>query len=344
MGPTVRAGIIANPASGKDIRRLVAYGSIFDNEEKVGIFRRILLGIDSGRTDSGGVESGGVDEILIMPDTYGIGERALDGLGRKGLAARVRFLDMDIGRGAADSTMAADIMCSEGCGSIVVLGGDGTCRAVAKGCGPVPLVAVSTGTNNVFPAMVEGTTAGLAAAAVARGLAPGCYRAKSIILYVNGRPADLALVDIVITTDAFLGARALWDMSRVKHIVCSMGEPTAIGLSAVAGCLEPVGRREPAGLHLEVSGHPSGSRVAVRAPICPGVIQEVHIEGYSKIAPGERVSLGRGPCAVALDGERDHLAGEGDLLEAELSLEGPLVVDVAKALAEAQKAGMFRIG
>jgi predicted polyphosphate/ATP-dependent NAD kinase len=28
-------GIIANPASGKDIRRLVAYGSVFDNNEKV---------------------------------------------------------------------------------------------------------------------------------------------------------------------------------------------------------------------------------------------------------------------------------------------------------------------
>ncbi|MDI9377286.1 MAG: ATP-NAD kinase, partial [Synergistota bacterium] len=30
-------GIIANPASGKDIRRLVAHGSVFDNIEKVNI-------------------------------------------------------------------------------------------------------------------------------------------------------------------------------------------------------------------------------------------------------------------------------------------------------------------
>jgi TPP-dependent pyruvate/acetoin dehydrogenase alpha subunit len=30
-------GIIANPASGKDNRRLVAYGSVFDNNEKVNI-------------------------------------------------------------------------------------------------------------------------------------------------------------------------------------------------------------------------------------------------------------------------------------------------------------------
>jgi predicted polyphosphate/ATP-dependent NAD kinase len=33
-------GIIANPASGKDIRRLVAYGSVFDNNEKVNIVKK----------------------------------------------------------------------------------------------------------------------------------------------------------------------------------------------------------------------------------------------------------------------------------------------------------------
>jgi hypothetical protein len=30
-----RVGIIANPAAGKDIRRLVAHGSTFDNNEKI---------------------------------------------------------------------------------------------------------------------------------------------------------------------------------------------------------------------------------------------------------------------------------------------------------------------
>lgn len=36
-------GLIANPASGKDIRRLVAHGTVFDNQEKVNIVRRIIL-------------------------------------------------------------------------------------------------------------------------------------------------------------------------------------------------------------------------------------------------------------------------------------------------------------
>ncbi|MBP2666785.1 MAG: kinase, partial [Firmicutes bacterium] len=40
-------GIIANPASGKDIRRLVAYGTIFDNQEKANIVRRLILSLAS---------------------------------------------------------------------------------------------------------------------------------------------------------------------------------------------------------------------------------------------------------------------------------------------------------
>ena len=36
-------GIIANPASGKDIRRLVSYATTTDNQEKVNIVKRIVL-------------------------------------------------------------------------------------------------------------------------------------------------------------------------------------------------------------------------------------------------------------------------------------------------------------
>ena len=63
-------GIIANPASGRDIRRLVAHGSVFDNAEKVNIVRRILLALN--KLD--------IDKVYIMPDSFGIGHEALNGL------------------------------------------------------------------------------------------------------------------------------------------------------------------------------------------------------------------------------------------------------------------------
>ena len=64
------AAILANPASGKDIRRLVAHGSVFDNQEKVRIVRRLLLGL----------EAAGVERVFYMPDAYGIVPRALSAI------------------------------------------------------------------------------------------------------------------------------------------------------------------------------------------------------------------------------------------------------------------------
>ncbi|MER3421665.1 MAG: ATP-NAD kinase, partial [Chloroflexota bacterium] len=42
--PTAPIGLIANPAAGKDIRRLVAHASVFDNAEKRHILQRVVLG------------------------------------------------------------------------------------------------------------------------------------------------------------------------------------------------------------------------------------------------------------------------------------------------------------
>ncbi|MCK4473637.1 MAG: NAD(+)/NADH kinase, partial [Anaerolineae bacterium] len=148
-------GIIANPASGKDIRRLVTHASVFDNHEKTHILQRVLMALDAL----------GVRQVLFMPDYYGLVDRALDGLH---LSLKAASLHMDMWADERDSTEAARQFCEGDVGCIITLGGDGTNRAVAKGCGDVPIVAISTGTNNVFPDMIEGTIAGLAAGLIAR--------------------------------------------------------------------------------------------------------------------------------------------------------------------------------
>ena len=56
-----------------------------------------------------------------------------------------------------------------GCGVLLVLGGDGTNRIVAKAWPDATLLPISTGTNNVFPEHVEATLAGAAAGLVASG-------------------------------------------------------------------------------------------------------------------------------------------------------------------------------
>ena len=51
-------GIIANAYSGKDIRRLVAPASVFNDQEKINILKRLLLALNAL----------GVEQVLMMPD------------------------------------------------------------------------------------------------------------------------------------------------------------------------------------------------------------------------------------------------------------------------------------
>src|SRR5437764_5230807 len=207
-------GVIANPASGRDIRRLVAYGTVFDNNEKMAIVRRVLLGL----------EAVGITQVAYMPEReFGILPRAINGLtGRQqGSILQAFPLSMPVLATSADSTRAAEMLASMGAGCIITLGGDGTNRAVARGCGSVPLVPISTGTNNVFPTFLEGTIAGMAAGLVARGHAGQgtLRRAPRLEVLVNGVPGDSALVDVVVTEQPFVGTRAIWEQALVREVV-----------------------------------------------------------------------------------------------------------------------------
>ncbi len=214
-----KVGIIANPASGKDIRRLVAYASLMDNRDKMDLVRRLILG----------VQSTGIDEIVIMPDYYGLGAGAVSGLARGSLHCEVTILEMPV-FGTQDDSATAMLRMKEGdVGCVITVGGDGTNRAVARGDHPVasggdrvvPLVPVSTGTNNVFPVMVEATTAGIAAGIVAGGLLDGdgvVTVQKRLVISVNGEECDMALIDAVVLAQAFVGARAVWNIDEVCQV------------------------------------------------------------------------------------------------------------------------------
>lgn len=141
MGESV-AGIVANPASGRDIRRLVAQASVFPTAEKANMVQRLLAAFAVA----------GVDRAMVSTDLGGISAAVLRALGRGGTWPHVDFLDEDPLSGTAkDTSNAVRRMVEAGAGVIVVLGGDGTARVAAAACEDVPLLALSTGTNNAFP-------------------------------------------------------------------------------------------------------------------------------------------------------------------------------------------------
>ena len=60
-------GLVANPASGKDIRRLAGKASVFDNREKLAIVRRAVIGAIAA----------GARRFVYMSDSHGIVKQAI---------------------------------------------------------------------------------------------------------------------------------------------------------------------------------------------------------------------------------------------------------------------------
>lgn len=306
---TTLVGLVVNPAAGRDIRRITSRASLVPNHEKTAIVRRLLAGL----------EATGVDAVRYLPERAGVVRAALDGL-RTSLA--VEPLTMHPTGRVADSIEAARLLVRERAAVIVTLGGDGTNRAVAAGCGDVPLVAVSTGTNNVFPTMVDGTIAGLAAGLFATGRVGDdtCVR-RTKRVEVAG---DFALIDAAGCRERFVGSRAIWDPQKVETLVLARAEPWNVGLSAIGGALCPVTLSDPCGLWVELG---SGGRV-VRVPVAPGLVLPVPVGRWRRLDLDEPVPLG--PGTIALDGERE--LGVERPTAAKVTRTGPWLVDIRQAL------------
>jgi hypothetical protein len=311
-------GIIANPNSGKDIRRLIAYGSVFNNTEKINIIKRILVALDAL----------GGEEVCIMPDHSGLGIRAMDDLD---ISLKTNLLDMNIEGNQEDSTRAAEILDNMGVACIITLGGDGTNRVVGKACQETPLLPISTGTNNVFPFMIEGTLAGMAAGVIAT-------HALSVEeVSLRAPRLDIALIDLVVTDDAFIGARAVWEVNSIKEVFLTRTRPANIGFSALGAYLNSPSCESGKSLYITIGP----GKIEVKAPIAPGLISRLPIASHRSFGPGEEIPINRTPSVLALDGEREISIAKGENLTVRFNPKGPLVIDIDKVLTVAAKRGIF---
>jgi predicted polyphosphate/ATP-dependent NAD kinase len=329
-------GIIANPASGKDIRRLIACGTVVTNQEKINIIIRMLKSMDAL----------GIEQVFIMPDPSHIANRVIDEVAGELATTDVTLLDMPYILGTfKDSLRASAQMREQDFAAIIVMGGDGTSRVVAKACGDVPLVPVSTGTNNVFPQMVEGTLAGLGAGAIATGqvdLDKGCYRAPILELHNQaGELVDTALVDLVVVDALDTGSRAVWEPDSIRELFLTRAHPSEIGLSSIGGWLHPIETIGETALHVLLG--PEG-KTRVSAPIAPGQISEVNVIGHELFDENSPMQITHTPATIALDGERELVLREGEQMTVRFNRRGPLVVNLQRTLEEAAKIGLMSGG
>lgn len=326
-------GIVCNPASGKDIRRLTARASVFDNQEKLAIVRRAVLGAIAA----------GAREFRYVPDGHDIAASAFeDILGRPDANAELVAKPVDAPQtdSALDTIRGAQSLRDAGCAVAITLGGDGTNRAFVLGWSDAPLIALSTGTNNVFPRMIEATIAGAAAGLVATGrlsLSQVSARAKTISVDIEGESSDRALIDAVLTSDRFVGSRALLDPSRLRALFLTRADPSGIGMTSIGGLIDPLSDDEDGGLLLEFGG----GGFCVRAPIAPGRHEAIDVRSVRRVEMGECVEFD-GPGALAFDGERERILKPGQRAKLRIERDGPWVIDVDRVHLCAARAGWFR--
>ena len=309
----VKVGIIANPISARDIRRVISHAGNLPINDRANIVLRMMAGLAAA----------GVQEVVVMPENGGIRfhlERSIRREARLGHAnfPQLRYLNMPVTATPEDSARAARMMAAEGVAAIVVLGGDGTNRVVVSACGKVPVAGVSTGTNNAFPELREPTITGLAVGLAATGQVPpdvALRPNKWLEVALNDR-REIALVDVAVT----------------------FGLPQAIGMSAIAGLCDPVDRAAPEGRHIRLS--PDAPRQLL-APIAPGLIDRLGIAGVARMAPGRAHAPSIPAGSLAFDGERELTFTESDQVSVRLVPDAFRTIDVPACMAHAAAAGLF---
>jgi len=322
-------GVIANPMSGKDVRRLLARASRVTPESKRDQVSRAVVG----------AVACGASHLLLLKEPMRISQLAVEGMR---LDAELEMLDIGARLDAGDTQRAALAMKERGCGAVIVLGGDGTNRAITQVWPDAPLISLSTGTNNVFPILVEATIAGAAAGLVASGgvaLEEVATRAKLVHLESRSGARTLAVIDAVRLEGDHVGNMTPVDPSMIREVVLARAEAGSVGMSPIGGLIEPCGMDDDFGVVVRCVPHDAGGRT-LRVPVSPGLFRTVHFEELRRVELGEWVEV-PGPGVLAFDGDREITLGEGERMRACVRRDGPFMIDPGRAMRLAAERGLL---
>jgi len=315
--------------AGRDVRRLLGRALQQTPEMKRNQIQRVVVG----------AVAAGARRVVLMRDCFRSSQSAIEGLR---LHADVSVLDGPIETNASDTTTAVARLREIGCGALVVLGGDGTNRIVASTWRDAPIVPVSMGTNNVFPELVEATSAGAAAGCVASGTVPvdeATRPCKRIEVEFADGAGDLALVDLAVLDGDHPGSLLAFDPEQLRHLVLTRGEPAAVGTSPIGGLLEPVTRDDDCGVQVTCTA-PGGGGQPLLVAVSPGLYRTAHVREARRLPLGQWTRL-QGPGVVAFDGDRQRRLGRDESLRARVVRDGPRVIRVAATLAAAARRCAF---
>ena len=324
-------GVIANPMSGRDVRRLAARARRENPEDKQNQIARAVVGATAA----------GVDRFLLVPDCFRISKSAVENMN---VGAEFEFLDLGpLDTKPSDTLRAVEAMRAAGVGALLVLGGDGTNRIVTQAWQDAPVVPMSTGTNNVFPVMQEATLAGAAAGLVASGAvsrSEAARQAKLVHVEYEDGARDLAVIDAVALADDSLGNLLPFEPEKLRCLVLARAEPGAVGMSPIGGLLQPAGFHDDFGVDVRCGAPDAAGTRPLLVAVSPGLYRRAHVSDARKIALGERTTI-EGPCLLAFDGDRTRSLASGERAALWVERDGPWVIDAPSALRVAGERGVF---
>ncbi len=338
--------------SGRDVRRLAARATNMTHEAKRDIVARVAAGADAV----------GVTDIYIAAEPFRIASEAL---AHMDLKARVHCLRLPIRNDASDTETNVAAFMEAGCNTFVSLGGDGTNRAIVRAmlnagpehCAGLHLMPLSTGTNNVFPVLVEPTIAGIVAGLQARQVlndGPPELQQRAKVLHVSepaGTALDVGLIDAVLLRDDHVGNLLPFDAHRIERLLLTRAEPTGIGMSPIGGLLEALPAEEDAGMLVDLQRTPvtgdstdaqsSPLQTPFQVPLSPGLFAPVVVDAWQRVPLGQGVEFS-GPGVLALDGDRDHKIAAGSSLQVQVRRSGPWVLQAEAIMRWAVAQGMMQ--
>ena len=197
---------------------------------------------------------------------------------------------------------------------------------------------LSTGTNNVFPQLLEPTIGGMVAGLAAAGRLPRdmlARRSKVLRLRFSNGTTDVGLIDAALLRDDFVGNFLPFDAERLSRILLTRAEPDSVGMSPIGGFIDPVGAADDCGLLIEMGPGRTFRSAAVAGPVSRGVGHESHADSARH---ARDVSQGG---VLALDGDRDHKLADGYSVQISIERNGPWVFDVAASMHHAVRQGMI---
>ena len=322
-----KLALCVNPMSGRDVRRLAARAANMTHEAKRDIVARVAAGADAV----------GITDIYVAREPFRIAEGALELMPLK---ANVHIVDIPLTNTAKDTAAAMHLFKEAGCHTVVSLGGDGTNRALVHADSAIDLVPISTGTNNVFPALMEPTLGGMVAGLNALGKTadmPESLRPRAKVVHLQTpTQTDIGLIDVVLLRRDHVGNLLPFDADRLDAMLLARAEPNSVGMSPIGGFIAPVYAHDDCGLWVQMGRDGQ----IVRAPLSPGHFRDVAVSHTRRAEFGEVLTF-KGPGVIALDGDRDHMLREGETASLTLRRDGPRILDVEGIMRWAVGAGMM---